>query len=190
MGVPTNAKPGDFFLVSFDGKNPNITDFQHWLEHGGFVRIGQDFAGEGFGEYEHAAVYCGNNVIIQASSNGVGLGLASSYNHDETLWSSGIINPTDAQRVAIVKAAHFYVDQPTPYSWADYAAIAAHRLHIAPSVLKNYVATSKHMICSQLVDQCYQDAGYHLFTDNRWPGYVMPGSLANLLIATAAANHG
>jgi hypothetical protein len=29
----------------------------------------------------------------------------------------------------------------------------------------------------------YQDAGVHLFDDGRWPGYVTPKSLANLLLA-------
>ncbi len=33
------------------------------------------------------------------------------------------------------------------------------------------------MICSQLVDQSYQDAGVHLFSDGRWSGYVTPGAL-------------
>jgi len=182
MGMPANAKPGDFFLVSFDGKNPNLgKGVKNWLTHGGLIRIGQFLAGTGFAEYEHAAVYVGDGLIVQAEPNGANLAHVSDYDGYETLWSTGIIELTDMQRWAICHAAHSYVG--TPYSWVDYAALAAHRLHLLPAtrLLKNYVASSKHMICSQLVDQCEQDAGKQLFNDNRWPGYVMPGSLYQLL---------
>jgi len=178
MPMPKTALPGDFFLVSFDGKNPNFDKgVKNWLTHGGLIRIGQFLAGTGFAQYEHAAVYIGGGLIVQAASSGVNIAHVSDYDGYDTLWSTGIIELTDAQRLAICAAAHSYVG--VPYSWVDYAALAAHRLHLLPAtrLLKNYVASSKHMICSQLVDQCYQDAGKHLFNDNRWPGYVMPGSL-------------
>lgn len=181
MPVPANVKPGDFYLVSFDGKNPNIgKDPGKWLKNGGLIRIGQLAAGEGFSQYEHAGIYVGNGKVVEASNNGTVLTDWHYDNHD-VMWSSGIINPTDAQRAKIVSAAHGYVG--TPYSWPDYAAIAAHHLNLLPATdaLKSYVATSKHMICSQVVDQVYEDAGYPLFNDGRWPGYVMPGSLYNLL---------
>jgi cell wall-associated NlpC family hydrolase len=183
--IPTIAKPGDFYLVSFDGKNPNIKDPKHWLLSGGAIRIGQLAAGEGFSEFEHAGIYIGNGRVIEAANTGTELNQWH-YDSHEVMWSSGIINPTDAQRTLIVNAAHGYVG--TPYSWPDYAAIAAHHLHLLPATnaLKNYVASTKHMICSQLVDQCYEDAAYHLFNDGRWPGYVMPGSLYNLLVSVKA----
>lgn len=185
MDTPINAKPGDFFLVSFDGPNPNLTDVPYWLSHGGAIRIGQYLDGGGFAQFEHAAIYVGGGKVIQASNNGVNLSdirTAHKSNNDLTFWSSGLINPTDAQRAAIVKAAHGYIG--TPYSWVDYAAIAAHHLDIlgADKALKDYVASSKHMICSQLVDQCEADAGVHLF-DNRWAGYVTPADLYNLLMS-------
>jgi cell wall-associated NlpC family hydrolase len=187
MPVPANAAPGDFFLVSFDGPDPNVdpSNVKHWLTHGGLVRIAQWADGTGFAEYEHAAVYIGNNTIVQAQSSGVSLGQATSYDGNQTLWSTGIIPLNEVQRANIVTAAKSYVG--VPYSWTDYAAIAAHRLHLLPSapLLKNYVASTKHMICSQLVDQSYQDAGVHLFTDNRWPGYVTPGDLYELLASEA-----
>lgn len=184
MPIPANVKPGDFFLVSFDGKNPNIGDPKHWLMHGGFIRLGQWANGDGFSEFEHAGLYVGNGKIIEAQNTGTAIADAHRYDGNETFWSSGIINPTDTQRAAICKAAYGYVG--TPYSWPDYAALAAKRLHLGPLVpgLKDYVADTKHMICSQVVDQCYQDGRYQLFNDKRWPGYVTPGSLYNLLIGT------
>ena len=182
MPIPSNAKPGDFFLVSFDGKNPNLSDPEHWLLHGGLIRLGQWANGDGFGQYEHAAIYCGANTVIEAQSGGVKRASYDRYQRLDTLWSTGTIDLTDKQRDDIVFAAVDYLG--TPYSWPDYWALAAKRLHLGPLVpgLKDYVASTKHMICSQLVDQCYEDAGVHLFNDGRWPGYVTPGSLRNRLL--------
>lgn len=86
---------------------------------------------------------------------------------------------TERQRTAICAAATAYVG--VPYSFLDYLAIAAHRFHLPLPGLRRYVASTGHMICSQLVDQSYQDAGVHLFADGRWPGYVTPMALYNLL---------
>lgn len=86
---------------------------------------------------------------------------------------------TDQQRTAICAAATAYVG--VPYSFLDYLAIAAHRFHLPLPGLRRYVAATRHMICSQLVDQAHQDAGVHLFADHRWPGYVTPMALHNLL---------
>ncbi|MFD0528968.1 hypothetical protein ACFQ1I_21760 [Kitasatospora arboriphila] len=89
---------------------------------------------------------------------------------------------TDGQRAAVVAAARGYIG--VPYSAADYFALGAHRLRLPVGpLIKGYVASSRHMICSQLVDQCYLDAGVHLFSDGRWPGYVTPADLAKLLLA-------
>lgn len=190
MPMPDNAQAGDFFLVSFDGNNPNVDpeNLNHWLQHGGAVRIAQWADGTGFGEYEHAVIYIGNGRIIQAQSEGVSAGDVHSYDGNQTMWSTGIIPLTAAQRADIVSSAIGYIG--TPYSWVDYAAIAAHHLHLLPAapMLKHYVASDKHMICSQLVDQCYDDAGVHLFTDGRWPGYVTPGDLWQLLLSMDAHN--
>jgi len=86
---------------------------------------------------------------------------------------------TGDQREAICAAAHRYLG--VPYSFADYLAIAMHRFHIHVPCLRRYVATSQHMICSQLVDRIYLDGGVRLFADNRWPGYVTPLALYELL---------
>jgi hypothetical protein len=179
---PANLKPGDFFLVSFDGKNPNIgNDVNHWLMHGGWIRLGQWANGDGFAQYEHAGLYVGDGKIIEAQNKGTAIADVHRYDNNDVRWSSGIINPTVEQRIAICHAAYGYVG--TPYSWPDYYALAAKRLHLTLSApaLKDYVASTKHMICSQVVDQCYEDSGYHLFNDGRWPGYVTPGSLNSLL---------
>ncbi|GAA4855521.1 hypothetical protein GCM10023235_36310 [Kitasatospora terrestris] len=160
--------PGDFAVVRMGGRA------------GRLIRIGQWLNGDGFADYEHAFVYVGVGELVEAQPGGAELRPLSVYDGHPVLWSTGRVPLTDSQRDQIVAAARRYIG--VPYSLLDYAALAAARLHlpIGP-VLRRYVADTRHMICSQLVDQCYQDAGVHLFSDGRWPGYVTPADLANLL---------
>lgn len=91
----------------------------------------------------------------------------------------------------VADRARHYVAVHTPYSFVDYLALAAHRLTDGQrykdledrTALDRYVAGSRRMICSQLVDQCLADAGYHVFTDGRLPQDVMPAELACRLLA-------
>lgn len=157
--------PGDFGLVPMGG------------DAGRLIRLGQWLNGDGFADYEHAFVLVDGGMIVEAESGGA---RRTAMHYEKVLWSTGHVALTDAQRRGIVAAADGYVG--TPYSAADYFALAAHRLDLPWSqALKGYVATSAHMICSQLVDRCYQDAGVQLFDDGRWCGYVTPGSLCRLL---------
>jgi hypothetical protein len=95
------------------------------------------------------------------------------------LWSAGRIPLTGPQRDAICLAARGYIG--TPYSWLDYLAIAAHRLRIPVPGLRRFIESDKSMICSQLVDRVYADAGVHLFS-GVWPGYVTPADLARRIM--------
>src|SRR5258708_35416147 len=94
------------------------------------------------------------------------------------LWSTGAVPLTGTQRTAICLAARSYIG--VGYSWADYMAIAAHRLHIPSPGLRDFIADSSHMICSQLGDKCYADAGVHLFS-GIGPGYGTPADLAAVI---------
>jgi len=169
--IPTalQPQPGDFGVVHMGGSS------------GKWIHIGEIINGDGFADFEHAFVYVGGGQIVEAEPGGARL---TQVHYSHILWSTDHISLTIEERRAIVKAAHGYVG--TPYSAADYFAIAAKRLGLGVAVpgLKAYVASSKHMICSQLVDQCFSDAGVHLFKDGRWPGYVTPAALAGLLIDT------
>jgi cell wall-associated NlpC family hydrolase len=164
----TEPLPGDFEVVTMGGIG------------GPLIHVAQTLSGTGSKNYEHARLYLGDGKIVEAQPGGARI--ADWNPQDMGLWSTGLIHLTEAERTAIVAAGHKYVG--TPYSAADYFAIAAMRFHadlIAPP-LRTYVASSKHMICSQLVDQCYQDGGVQLFDDDRWAGYVTPGELADLLL--------
>lgn len=77
----------------------------------------------------------------------------------------------------------------TPYSLVDYASLAL--LHTVgaehrPAWLTRYVATSGHLICSQLVDHAYTQVGIELYDDRRAPGDVMPADLDAYRIAWLA----
>jgi hypothetical protein len=54
-------------------------------------------------------------------------------------------------------------------------------MHVNATDLRKFIGDRHGLICSQLVDLAYQRAGRQLFDDGRWPGYVMPSSLAQLL---------
>lgn len=163
-------EPGDFAAVNTAG------------DIGTLIKIGEGLNGEGFGEYAHALIYVGKGEIVEAEPGGARRRVRGIEPGD--LWSTGLIPLTDAQRANITAAAIGYTG--TPYSFADYAALAAHHFRLPLPGLKSYVASTGHQICSQLVDQAYEDAGVHLFQDGRWPGYVTPKSLANLLLAKMA----
>lgn len=167
MKPAVQPQPGDFGVVHMGG------------DSGKWIHIGEIVNGDGFADYEHAFVYVGGSMIVEAEPGGARL---TQVHYSNILWSTDYIRLDLEQRRNIVEAAHGYVG--TPYSAADYFAIAAKRLGLGPLVpgLKAYVASSKHMICSQLVDQCYADAGVHLFKDGRWPGYVTPAALADILV--------
>lgn len=100
------------------------------------------------------------------------------------LWSSGLIPLTPAQRDGIVAWAQAHAR--VPYSLIGYLAIAAHGLRIPLPGLREYIAGTGHMLCSQFTDADYAANGVHLFEDGRWPGFVDPLDLADLLLALAA----
>lgn len=170
--IPKDAKPGDFILVHESG------------EGGWLVETLQAADGNGFSEYEHVALYTGGQLLIEMNHRGIQVHSVTEYDDTETRWSTGRLVTSEEQQTNIVKTANYYLNRKIGYSWADYGAIAAHRLHIPVPGLKEYIGTSRHMICSQFVDQCWNQAGYHIFNDNRWPGYVTPGDL-NLALGPA-----
>ena len=157
-------QPGDFQLVPTAGTGGKLIQLGQWLN------------GEGDCPYQHVRVYVGDGQFVEAEPGGARL---ASYPLDIGMWSTGKVPLAPGQGEQIAAAAIGYMG--TPYSSLDYVALAAHRLHIPVPGLQGWIASSGHMICSQLVDQCYLDAGVHLFSDGRWPGYVTPASLYNLI---------
>ncbi|WP_438489637.1 hypothetical protein [Streptomyces sp. S186] len=162
----THPLPGDIGLTQISGVTGRLIRFGEWIN------------GDGFADYEHAFLVLPGGRLLEAEPGGARIRPLSEYDGSGPLYvcPEGL---TEQQRERICGAADRYVG--VPYSFLDYAAIATHRFHLPVPGLRRYVASSRHMICSQLVDQCYQDGGVHLFSDGRWPGYVTPMALYTLL---------
>lgn len=161
------ANPGDIGVTSISGDVGKLITFGEWLN------------GNKDDKYDHAFIYVGNGQIVEAEAGreGARLGNVSEYMDGRPLaFSTGKIPLDGAQGQKIADIALSLVG--TGYSFLDYVAIATHRFHLPVPGLESYIASSKHMICSQLVDYAYQKAGYQLFTDGRWNGYVTPAAIA------------
>lgn len=161
----TYPMPGDFALTKITGLT------------GAFVSAGQWLVGDG-APVQHAFIYVGNGEIIQAMPGGAEL-IRLEDASEPVVWSTGRIALTAAERMRIVGAARGLVG--TPYSFLDYGSIALAYYKIRPRWVRDFVADSGHLICSQLVDEAYLRAGVHLFDDGRIPGDVTPGDLWKLL---------
>lgn len=138
-------------------------------------------------DWDHAIFYLGgpSDLILEAEPGGAKV-VPVHYRRDDMLWSSDrpalALDP--GQRARAFELGQKY--EGTPYSAADYFAIAAHRFGIRTQELRHYIEDTGHMICSVLVDQCRMDIGSHLFTDPpRWKGYVTPLDIAGLIGASA-----
>lgn len=127
---------------------------------------------------QHAFIYVGNGEIVQAMPGGAEL-IPLEEASEPVAWSTGHFALTAADRVRICGAARGLVG--TPYSFLDYASIALAHYRIRPAWVRDFVADSGHLICSQLVDEAYLRADVHLFSDGRLPGDVTPGDLWKLL---------
>lgn len=165
-------KPGDFGLVYGTDRVGLLIRFAQWLN------------GDGFSRYSHAFVYLGDDLIMEAEPGGARYNHASAYDWTQVAYSDW--NLSDRQREAVCQAARKC--EGVPYSFLDYVGLALHRLHIPAPGLRKYIASTGHMICSELVDYCYLQAGLHMFSDGRWPGYVTPADLEHVLHGPEVAN--
>lgn len=156
--------PGDFGLCHIRG----ITGLA--------VSAGQRLIGSG-SYFTHAFVYVGGGEVIQAQPGGAEKVLLAEAMDGRKRVAFSDFNLVDRQRENIVLAARLLLR--TPYSFLDFLAIAESRI-LHSDRLEKYVSDSGHMICSQLVDECYRRAGIELFP-GRIPGSVAPGDLARLI---------
>ena len=161
---------GDFGLVPIAG------------DVGRLIRFGQWLNGDGYADFEHAFVYVGGGRLVEGRPAGAAVVPLTTYAMGSIAWYS--CPPLFGRAVA--SAAMDLIG--TPYSFADYLALAAVRFNLpVGQALRQYVASSGHMICSQLVDAAYQRAGVQLFDDGRLPGDVTPGDLYKLMTAQRKA---
>ncbi|WP_097964575.1 hypothetical protein [Streptomyces sp. or20] len=161
----TDPLPGDFALTRIEG----IT--------GRFVAAGQALVGDA-APVQHAFVYVGDGLCVQAMPGGAEMVSVEEVS-PVVQWSAGHFDLSQGRRDLIVVHALSLVG--TPYSFLDYGSIALAHYRIRPAWVRDFVADTGHMICSQLVDEVYLRAGVHLFDDGRLPGDVTPGDLWKLL---------
>jgi hypothetical protein len=147
------------------------------------IRLGQWLNGDGFANYQHAYVVVGavkslpGVRIIEAMPGGALLSPLSRYDGFNPVY----LRCPDELREAV---ADFGITaRGVPYSFLDYAALAAHRFHLPVPGLESYIRSTGHEICSQLADAIAETGGWHLFDDGRWPGYVTPLDLYKLYLA-------
>lgn len=185
----TEVQAADFCCVPIAG------------ETGELIALGEKFNRDKFTRYQHAEIYIPADAVPRGTPEALAVmqgkapfGFTFGAYPDgaafislpgppdgiqNALWSSGAIPLTTAQRKYIITMC--YSLKGTPYSFLDYFALAAHRLHIPVPGLKSFISSSHHLICSQLVDEVYTRAGLTLFTDDRWSGYVTPADLASAI---------
>jgi hypothetical protein len=140
------------------------------------------------GKWTHAIFYMGGpeDLILEAESGGAQV-RPFHYATKDVLWSAGrpALDLTPAQRAGAMAVGYRYKD--VGYSFLDYEAVALHALGLKADWLKDYIASTKHWMCSALTDQCRLDLGSHLFTDERWPGFVDPLDIAIVISESALA---
>jgi hypothetical protein len=171
-------RPGDFCCVPVSGPV------------GFSITVGQWLDGDAFQFYDHAEVYVGRadkagpygyTVSTYPSGGGKRALPCPPARLPGSLWSSGLIDLTGTQRVGITGWA--LAHQGTGYSFADYGALFLRMMRVPAPGLREYIASTRHQICSQYTDAAYLANGVHLFDDGRWEGYVKPGDLARVLQA-------
>ena len=174
-------RPGDFCCVPVSGPVGFGIEAGQWLD------------GDRFQPYDHAELYVGRadaagpygyTVSTYPSGPGKRALPCPAARLPGSLWSAGLVDLTGTQRVDITAWA--LAHQDVGYSLADYGALVLHALRVPAPGLREYIASTRRMICSQYIDAAYRLNGVPLFDDGRWPGYVKPGDLARLLQARLA----
>jgi hypothetical protein len=171
--TPADVQPGDYAVIDTQSPASPYIDIMERLSGGGASSI-----------WNHAVICTRvvtnpltgtRTVMIMEAEPGGAVERPWHYQANPHKWSTGILPPCPQAG----EAALLY--DGTPYSFLDYATIAAHAWHIPAPGLRAYVASTRSMICSQLADQSRLDGGSHLFDDGRWPGFVRPCDLGALL---------
>jgi hypothetical protein len=153
-------RPGDFGVVKTYGLI------------GRLIRLGTS------SRWNHAFIYVGDGLIVEANPTGVAISPANKYtniawNHHEEL--------TTAQRNIIVEAARKEVGKP--YAFVDIAVIFFRIIglrFIRPNVFWKKLALQNGWFCSELASHCYRVAGIDLL--NKKDDLVTPGDLAERLV--------
>lgn len=136
----------------------------------------------------HAFVAVDDQTVIEAWPDGARYNLVASY--PDALWSC--LELSGRQRDEITLSAVDLLG--IGYGWLDLVAVGIAQKRWSPLLRERWLAGytpwwvrrvtgNTRLICSQLVDLCYQMAGVHLFHDGRLPGLVAPSDLYQVILA-------
>lgn len=173
--IQVTPEPGDLAVVNTVNEAATL------------VQLAESLSGGGFSQWNHVAVCtrvdAGGQVWIAEAEPGGAVEVPWHYDGVPYLWSTGLLPTNQAVADAAVRytQAGPWGPEGVPYSFADYAAIAAHCWHVPAPGLKDFIASTMHMMCSFLADRCKLEGGVHLFDDGRWPGYVRPSDIGRLI---------
>jgi hypothetical protein len=180
----TIRSPGDFAVCRIGGIGGIAIDFGEWLN-----------GAKAFSHWDHALIYVDHGYCLQAEPGGAQIIDRPVLPGD--LWSTGIpsLALSQAQQYMVPAVAETF--RGTGYSWLDYGALAARRLHfpdwpVWPDdgkrvTLRKFIGSEHHWMCSALVDHVRARLGSHLFDDGRFEGYVTPYDLGQLIERAAGA---
>lgn len=157
----TEPQPGDIGCTSIRG------------DVGFLIRLGQWLNGNGWRNTEHAFVYVGTGRIVEAEPGGARLADLSEYDARTVVW----VRCPDAHRDTVVQAARNLLG--TPYGFADYLALAAHRFHLPIPGIKRFANDTSTLICSQLAVVAARRGGWDLL-EPKPAGFIVPDDLAAL----------
>ena len=133
--------------------------------------------------YNHAALFLGGGLIIEAQPAGARIRPWADYDGADVLLSTGVaaLELSDTQGADAAAAGNHLVG--TPYGWSTILSIGLLQYGIRPRALRRHVTNDPDLICSTLVDKIRLRAGSHLFDDNRIAQDVTPGDLAGIILA-------
>jgi hypothetical protein len=163
--------PGAFFLTRIPGRT------------GWWVGLAQAICGMP-SRWTHAGIVLPDDRILQAQPGGAVIAPLDSLTGRPHIVSDAPIrlyvrdHPEDSEWFVRRSVTHEALNlEGTPYSFADYLALAAIHLHLPSKALRRYVENSGHLISSALLDRTFREAGIHLYDDGRYPGDVTPADL-------------
>lgn len=126
--------------------------------------------------WNHAFIYVGNGQIVGADPTGVAVSPLSNY--PKVAWNKHEVL-TPEQRDSIVSHALQAIGRPYNFGIIAMLAFRALGVKIFPMKFINFLAKHDGYICSELVAECYAQAGVPICET---PDLCNPGDLAERLI--------
>ena len=153
-------RPGDFGVVKTDGII------------GRLIRVGTA------SRWNHAFIYLGDGLIVEANPTGVAISSVSKY--PQIAWNRHTNIPAKT-RDKIVEAA--YKEVGKPYAFLDIIVIFLRIIglrFIRPNTFWKKLSDINGWFCSELVSYCYRISGIPIL--KKKDDLVTPGDLAEFLV--------